>query len=132
MEYGQRQELKSEPASERTTRMMRSVREILEEQGQAHLLDDANFESASEAATMPPRPMPGAATAACAAERGGVQRPPHLRGAMSAPSKPAPAPAAAPAHAQTPTPAATAVPVGAPIAAASEQSRSLLSRLIGR
>lgn len=124
MEYGHRQELKSEPASERTTRMMRSVREILEEQGQAHLLDAANFESASEAPTMPPRPMPGAATAACAAERGGVQRPPHMRGAMSAPK---PAPVAA-----TAAPAPASAPVEAPVAAASEKSRSILSRLIGR
>ncbi|MEM6373557.1 MAG: hypothetical protein AAF727_12365 [Pseudomonadota bacterium] len=98
--------------------MMRSVREILEEQGQAHLLDAENFEAASEAPTMPPRPMPGAATAAAAAEKGGVQRPPHMRGPMSAP-KPKPV-AAAPAP----------VPTLAP--ADSEKTRSLLSRLIGR
>ncbi|MFL4470700.1 hypothetical protein ACERZ8_12700 [Tateyamaria armeniaca] len=124
MEYGHRQELKSADASERTTRMMRSVREILEEQGQAHLLDAANFESASEAATMPPRPMPGAATAACAAEKNGVQRPPHMRGAMSAP-KPKPI---EPVEMVAPQPA----PVEMPAAVSAEKSRSLLSRLIRR
>ena len=51
MEYGQRQELQSADASERTTRMMRSVREILAEQGQEHLLDADNFEAASAAPT---------------------------------------------------------------------------------
>ena len=124
MEYGHRQELKSEDASERTTRMMRSVREILEEQGQAHLLDAVNFESASEAATMPPRPMPGAATAACAADKGGVQRPPHMRGSMSAPA-PKPVEAA-------PAPAPQPAPVDVPVAASSQKTRSLLSRLIRR
>ena len=124
MEYGHRQELKSADASERTTRMMRSVREILEEQGQGHLLDAANFESSSEAPTMPPRPMPGAATAACAADKGGVQRPPHMRGAMSAP-KPTPVEAA-------PAPAPQPAPVAVPVAATPEKPRSLLSRLIRR
>jgi len=124
MEYGNRQELKSADASERTTRMMRSVREILEEQGQGHLLDAANFETASEAPTMPPRPMPGAATAACAAEKGGVQRPPHLRGAMSAP-KPKPVEAA-------PAPAREPLPADIPVTASQEKSRSLLARLIRR
>lgn len=120
MEYGQRQELQSADASERTTRMMRSVREILAEQGQEHLLDADNFEAASEAPTMPPRPMPGAATAACAAQKGGVQRPPHMRGKVSTDSP-------------RPMPVDTArAPLPAQVAAEPEKSRSLLSRLIGR
>lgn len=121
MEYGRRQELKSEPIKERTTMMMRSVREILAEQGQAHLLDAANFVPASEAPTMPPRPMPGAATSAGAAQKGGVQRPPHMKGVIN-PAKPR-----TPDHAvlsQLRTPAAETAPA--------EKSRSLLSRLIGR
>ena len=122
MEYGQRQELQSADASERTTRMMRSVREILAEQGQEHLLDAANFEAASEAATMPPRPMPGAVKAACAAEKGGVQRPPHLSGTVST-SKPKPMPVKTMPE---------LAPVEANIAPEPEKSRSLLSRLIRR
>lgn len=121
MEYGQRQELKSEPVKERTTMMMRSVREILEAQGQGHLLDETNFEAASEAPTMPPRPMPGAAKAASAAEKGGVQRPPHMQGVVC------------------PTLATgTAAPAPSPFSAAgreahgADRSRSILSRLIGR
>jgi len=78
MEYGQRHALERDEISERTTMTTRSVRDILAEQGQAHLLDTANFVPASEAPTVPPRPMYGAATAASAAERGGVQRPPHM------------------------------------------------------
>ncbi|MEP1352595.1 MAG: hypothetical protein ABJX32_18890 [Tateyamaria sp.] len=122
MEYGQRQELQSADASERTTRMMRSVREILAEQGQEHLLDAANFETASEAVTMPPRPMPGSVTAACAAKKGGVQRPPHLSGTVTT-AKPKPMPVET-----APAPA----PVAASVAQQPEKSRSLLSRLIGR
>lgn len=117
MEYGHRQELKSEDASERTTRMMRSVREILAEQGQDHLLDEANFETASEAVTMPPRPMPGAATAACAAAKGGVQRPPHMRGVIGT---------------ATPKQPLAAMPVPAAVTMSAPKSRSLFSRLIGR
>ncbi|MEO9574623.1 MAG: hypothetical protein ABJ263_03720 [Tateyamaria sp.] len=122
MEYGQRQELRSEDASERTTRMMRSVREILAEQGQEHLLDAANFESASEAVTMPPRPMPGAVTAASAAEKGGVQRPPHMSGTVTT-ARPKPMPVKT-----APEPA----PAEERVALAPEKSPSLLSRLIGR
>ena len=118
MEYGQRQELRSEDASERTTRMMRSVREILAEQGQEHLLDATNFEAASEAGTMPPRPMPGAATNASAAEKSGVQRPPHMSGTVTT-AKPKPMPV------QT-------APAEARVALQPEKSRSLLSRLIRR
>lgn len=117
MEYGQREELKSEPAGEGTTMMMRSVREILQTQGQAHLLDPDNFESASDAPTMPPRSMPRSATATAASA--GVQRPPHMQAVMD--------PAlsqVAKAHA----PQAEIAPETAPAAT----SRSLLSRLIGR
>ena len=121
MEYGQRRhELQSADASERTTRMMRSVREILAEQGQAHLLDSENFEAASEAVTMPPRPMPGAATAACAAEKTGLQRPPHLSGSVET---------TAPPVMQT---APASVPSDVHVTQTQDKPRSLFSRLIGR
>lgn len=121
MEYNQRQELKSEPISERTSMMMRSVREILAEQGQEHLLNAESFQSASEAPTMPPRAMPGAASAARAAEKGGVQRPPHMQGVMN--------PAL---HTAQAMPAPSPFRMGAPETAPAAKSRSLLSRLIGR
>ena len=123
MEYGQRQELKSEPAKERTTMMMRSVREILEAQGQAHLLDETNFEAASEAPTMPPRPMPGAATAASAAAKGGVQRPPHMQAVVCPTLSNAP---------KTAAPAPSPFRAAGPETQTAEKSRSLLSRFIGR
>lgn len=121
MDYRERQELKSEPISERTSMMMRSVREILAEQGREDMLDPSSFQSASEAPTMPPRAMPGAATAACAARKGGVQRPPHMQGVMNpalnkAPQAPAPSPFRATSSEAAPA----------------EKSRSLLARLIGR
>lgn len=124
MEYNQRQELRSKPISERTSIMMRSVREILAEQGQEHLLDPESFQSASEAPTMPPRAMPGAATAAAtaaAADKGGIQRPPHMTGVVNpALNKAVRVPA--------PSPFRSAAPETAP----APKSRSLLSRLIGR
>ena len=112
MEYGQRQALECDVDNEHTTMMTRSVREILAEQGQAHLLDTASFVPASEAPTVPPRPMPGAATAACAAQRGGVQRPPHMHSLV----RPTISAAAALPHS----------------AEAQTAPRSFLSRLIGR
>jgi len=78
MEYGQRRALERDDDSENTTMTTRSVRDILAEQGQAHLLDPASFVPASEAPTVPPRPMYGAFAAVSAAERGGVQRPPNM------------------------------------------------------
>lgn len=66
MEYGQRRALERDDDSENTTMTTRSVRDILAEQGQAHLLDTASFVPASEAPTVPPRPMYGAFTAAAA------------------------------------------------------------------
>lgn len=121
MEYNQRQELRSKPISERTSIMMRSVREILAEQGQEHLLDPESFQSASEAPTMPPRAMPGAATAAAAADKGGIQRPPHMTGVVNpALNKAVRVPA--PSHFRS----------AAPETAPAPKSRSLLSRLIGR
>ncbi len=122
MEYTPRQELKSEPISERTSMLMRSVREILAEQGQDHLLDAKNFQSASEAPTMPPRPMPGSAQAA---KKAGVQRPPHMQAVINpALSKAPEAPAPSPFRAAGPELAAETAPA--------PKSRSLLSRLIGR
>ena len=116
MEYGQRDELKSEPKGERTTMMMRSVREILKSQGQEHLLDAENFEASSEAVTMPPRSMP---RPAATSSNHGVQRPPHMQAELS-PALGGTAPA--------PAPEAEATPETAP----ADKSRSLLSRLVGR
>lgn len=123
MEYGRREELKSEPASERTTRMMRSVREILEEQGQAHLLDEENFESASEAPTVPPQPAPArtAAKPAAAPQKNGLQRPPHMQGVVNAALSKPPAPVD-----MSPFRDIGRAPAPAP------KSRSFLARLIGR
>lgn len=122
MEYTQRPDVQGETASERTSMMMRSVRDILAEQGQAHMLDAERFQPASEAPTLPPRPMPGAATAACAAAKGGVQRPPHMRGVVH-PALNSAAPSAAPSPFQSAAP---------PETQAAPKSRTLLARLIGR
>ncbi|MEO9684916.1 MAG: hypothetical protein ABJR46_01195 [Tateyamaria sp.] len=118
MEYSHREELKSEPAGEGTTMMMRSVREILQTQGQEHLLDPENFESSSEAATMPPRSMPSAATS----DFSGLQQPPHMQN-MQAVINPALSQAAT-----SPTPSVELTQETSPAV----KSRSLLSRLIGR
>lgn len=117
MDYKHREDLRYDSADMRTTMMTRSVREILAEQGQAHLLDAESFEPASEAPTMPPRPMPGAAITACAAAKGGLQRPPHMSGTLNTTTQ---APASLPFRAEASQTASGAT------------SRSLLSRLIGR
>lgn len=104
MEYRPRQDADSEQVSEHTSFIMRSVRDILAEEGQAHLLDKSSFVPASEAATLPPRPMQKRASAS------GLQHPPHMCGTNLGTVSAAPQPAAQP----------------------EQKARSLLSRMMGR
>lgn len=153
MGYTPREELKSEPISERTSMLMRSVREILAEQGKEDMLDAKNFKSAEDAPDAPARPMTRAMREEEAAKKSGVQRPPHmqqvLNPALTRPPKSpattppktmktagahvtqAPTSAPAPAQATTARRAAPAVAPPAP-APAAPKARSFLARLIGR
>ena len=106
MESSRRHTTHSPQTRERTHLMHRSVREILEAQGQGHLLDASAFVPASEAETLPPRPMPSVRHMMQESEVCGLQRPPRIHGAIS--------------------PARTAPP--APV----EPQRTFLSRLLRR
>ena len=120
MEYGQREPLKSAPANERTTLMMRSIKELLTEQGMEHLLEPKD---ASEAATIPPMRRPEVQPEAPK----GLQQPPFAQ--VAAMPRPAPADQSASFAPCAKIPMdAGAVAETAPAPA----SRSLLGRLLGR